>query len=392
MITWQTPTNNQVIEQDTPSSIELNVKVVDTDGTIDSFVLKYNETEIIATKDGDNFMAEFMPSSFGSYTLVAIATDDQGTTTEQSITFTIVEQGTNTAPEIAMITPLEPIEQSQLSSIAIEAGIKDDGSVATVEFMVDNEAFEPIKVGDIYILNWLPPAYGTFVLKVYATDNQGLTSNTVVDITIKERCNIADSCNAIDAWSAGKVYATPQKIKYQGKIYKNKWWTRGEIPGNTSVWEFIENCKGDCDENQNTTCNVNVWTNNAIYLKGDQAYYEHKIYEAKWWTQNENPKSSIVWKFVSDCVPVNPAIDGAAVVLLSTHVKDEAQFKIKGAKKSIVQIRMYDFSGKLIHTFVNDFPGGEGMITQDVSALQNGLYIYKVVIDKNNFTGRLIKD
>ncbi|WP_087018001.1 PKD domain-containing protein [Thaumasiovibrio subtropicus] len=37
------------------------------------------------------------------------------------------------------------------------------------------------------------------------------------------------------------------------------------------------------------SCNATAWNSSAVYLKGDQVSYTGHLYEAKWWTQGDNP-------------------------------------------------------------------------------------------------------
>lgn len=39
------------------------------------------------------------------------------------------------------------------------------------------------------------------------------------------------------SWDKSAVYNGGDKVIYEKKIYKAKWWTQGEIPGNSDVWE-----------------------------------------------------------------------------------------------------------------------------------------------------------
>ena len=41
----------------------------------------------------------------------------------------------------------------------------------------------------------------------------------------------------IATWDAGAVYVGGDKVTYKNKIYKAKWWTQGETPGQADVWE-----------------------------------------------------------------------------------------------------------------------------------------------------------
>lgn len=52
-------------------------------------------------------------------------------------------------------------------------------------------------------------------------------------------------------------------------------------------------------------CDVAAWDASTIYNNGDRASVNGKVYEAKWWTQGENPTASndpwYVWGLVGDC-------------------------------------------------------------------------------------------
>ncbi|MDT2193298.1 carbohydrate-binding protein [Paenibacillus larvae] len=41
-------------------------------------------------------------------------------------------------------------------------------------------------------------------------------------------------------WDKDKVYYGGDQVIYQGALYKAKWWTRGEVPGNSNVWEKMK--------------------------------------------------------------------------------------------------------------------------------------------------------
>ena len=40
-----------------------------------------------------------------------------------------------------------------------------------------------------------------------------------------------------DTWDGGAVYPGGDTISYRGRQYRAKWWTRGETPGTSDVWE-----------------------------------------------------------------------------------------------------------------------------------------------------------
>lgn len=40
-----------------------------------------------------------------------------------------------------------------------------------------------------------------------------------------------------DAWDSGAVYTGGDTVSYRGRQYRAKWWTQGETPGASDVWE-----------------------------------------------------------------------------------------------------------------------------------------------------------
>ena len=41
----------------------------------------------------------------------------------------------------------------------------------------------------------------------------------------------------LPSWSKEAVYVGDDKVVYEGRIYRAKWWTQGELPGSADVWE-----------------------------------------------------------------------------------------------------------------------------------------------------------
>ncbi|MGL4344797.1 MAG: carbohydrate-binding protein [Cellulosilyticaceae bacterium] len=38
-------------------------------------------------------------------------------------------------------------------------------------------------------------------------------------------------------WNQTRAYNGDDRVSYQGQNYTAKWWTKGDIPGESSVWE-----------------------------------------------------------------------------------------------------------------------------------------------------------
>ena len=42
-----------------------------------------------------------------------------------------------------------------------------------------------------------------------------------------------------DTWDSAAVYTGGDVVSYQGRRYRAKWWTQGELPGSSDVWEEL---------------------------------------------------------------------------------------------------------------------------------------------------------
>lgn len=390
VVTWVLPENNQIIEQTNLSSISLQATATDSDGTVQSFTFKHNTTTINATVSGTTYTANFTPSAFGEYTLVASATDDKGATSNKTITFTVKEKviGTNTPPSISGVGPQNSstIEQTTLSSITLNATVTDDTEVGVVKFVVNTTEITPTRNGSQYTASWTPTEFGSVTFKIQASDNENLSSETIVTFTVKEK-SIGGDCNGIAAWNVGQIYGIKNtKVTYNGKIYQNKWWTQGETPGSNDVWEFVSNCDGT---GNNDFCGFAEWVGSIAYDGGNQVYYDQKIYKAQWWTQNNTPGTDNVWEYVSDCVQKNAATSNS--ITFSTVVDDLVFYQVNASKSSLIRMDLYDIYGKLIKSTPMQNIKGKRNFSQDLSFLKSGIYIYKINIDGAIETKKIVK-
>ncbi|UTW68177.1 T9SS type A sorting domain-containing protein [bacterium SCSIO 12643] len=92
--------------------------------------------------------------------------------------------------------------------------------------------------------NWVPAAFGNYTLTATA-QNSGNSISDVINVTLIDASN-ATGCEGVNAWSASDIYAAAgQEVVYNNKLYENKWWTQNEAPGSNQVWEYIRTCGTD---------------------------------------------------------------------------------------------------------------------------------------------------
>ncbi|GAK02669.1 extracellular serine protease [Geomicrobium sp. JCM 19037] len=104
-----------------------------------------------------------------------------------------------------------------------------------------------------------------------------------------------------NAWSSSSIYVGGDRVEHNGNFYEAKWWTQGEDPeqsGQWDVWKIASDCT-EPDEDHGYP----AWSTSDIYVGGDRVLHDGQLFEAKWWTQGENPNNSgqwDVWKKVSE--------------------------------------------------------------------------------------------
>ncbi len=74
-------------------------------------------------------------------------------------------------------------------------------------------------------------------------------------------------------WSAATTYTTGKEAVYQNKLYRAKWWTKGDIPSaNTdpNPWEFVQDCGGGgTGNNQPPSVSITSPSNNSTVTEGE---------------------------------------------------------------------------------------------------------------------------
>ena len=90
----------------------------------------------------------------------------------------------------------------------------------------------------------------------------------------------------VDKWDKGIVYVEGNQTRFEGSLYKAKWWTRGDLPGDSAVWKLVKSA----------ATGVPQWRTTNVYVAGDQVIYNGNLYEAKWWTRANVPSDSKQWK------------------------------------------------------------------------------------------------
>lgn len=88
----------------------------------------------------------------------------------------------------------------------------------------------------------------------------------------------------VAAWERNRVYVAGNIVTHNGVQWRAQWWTLGEVPGTSVVWQEIIQ-PGDY-----------TWRPNQVYVAGDIVVHNGVRFRARWWTQGEVPGTREVWQ------------------------------------------------------------------------------------------------
>ncbi|EOH99453.1 hypothetical protein UAW_00605 [Enterococcus haemoperoxidus ATCC BAA-382] len=126
----------------------------------------------------------------------------------------------------------------------------------------------------------------SYIISVLALDKAGnrsaLSANLILQ-TEKEQDKPSENQTT---WVQSKTYVAGEKVFFNGIEYKAKWWSQGNTPGTSDVWQKI------------TAGSVEEWREKLTYSGGDIVAFNGAQYKAKWWTRGEEPGKTPVWEKV----------------------------------------------------------------------------------------------
>ena len=225
------------------TKVDLSVDASDADGSVDK-VEFYVNNALVSADSTAPYQATFASNTAGDYTLKAVATDNLGASAEVSSTFTLTAVNQDLPPSLTITNPANGIEFDVGSVVSLSADASDaEGSVTDVVFELDGAVLATDATAP-YSVDWTAARAGSYQLTVTATDNVGNQTAKSVTFVVKEPTT--GNCTA-DAWSASKVYNGGDRASASGKVYEAKWWTQGEDPTQGAnewyVWFVPDECK-----------------------------------------------------------------------------------------------------------------------------------------------------
>lgn len=290
---------------------------------------------------------------------------------------------------------------TSLAPVALTVSKNDPGNEITQVF---------IKIGGLRLagtsVQWTPTAYGAQTATAVGLRNGKDSIVSTVSFTIWNTQTF-EGCASLPAWESSKIYETAGNIvKYNNVIYRNQWWAgSGDVPGTNTTWAVVGACNGNGGDGGGTgqPCNgVAGWTPGGIYLAGNKVAYSNKIYQAKWWTQGDQPDLNAgdgkPWTFVSNCTAAIASVTTALAPVTNQVTIADGSLKVypNPVTGNILNVAVDAGTEKVLLSLVNTKTGqvvlqqvvipaakGAQQVQLDISKLPAGVWILKA--DKGRF-------
>ena len=160
-----------------PASVMLTANASDPDGTI-TRVDFYRNGTLLGSDTTNSYSWTWNNVPAGTYSLTAVARDDDGATTTSAARTITVTAAANQPPTSALTAPAQGATFTAPASVTMTASAADtDGTIARVDFyqgttVVGSDTTSP------YSVTWSNVAAGTYSLTVVAQDNAGATTTS----------------------------------------------------------------------------------------------------------------------------------------------------------------------------------------------------------------------
>ncbi|NQZ07627.1 MAG: hypothetical protein HRT35_10740 [Algicola sp.] len=227
----------------TDTKVELAVEATDSDGTVAKVDFYVNDAMVYSDTSAP-YGAVFSSATPGSYSLKATATDDDGASSEIFSSFTLVDTTDPDPLSVTITNPANGIEFETGEVVSLSATATGPDAITSVDFSLDGSKLGSDTTAP-YAYAWTAERAGTYNLVVKATDNMGKSASRSVTFSVKDGTG-NDKCTA-DAWSASKVYNGGDRASTGGNVYQAKWWTQGQNPtagqDEWYVWSIPVDCK-----------------------------------------------------------------------------------------------------------------------------------------------------
>jgi hypothetical protein len=160
-----------------PATVAMSATAADADGTV-AKVDFFAGTTLVGTATASPYNFTWSNVAAGTYSLTAVATDNDGATRTSAASSITVSGRPNQAPAVSLTAPANGATFTAPASITVTASASDaDGTIAKVDFfagttLIGSDTISP------YSISWNNVGTGSYSLTAVATDNGGLTTTS----------------------------------------------------------------------------------------------------------------------------------------------------------------------------------------------------------------------
>ncbi len=213
-ISLSSPINNASIPEGTVTALQANAS--DQDGNVASVEFLVGSQSIAVITQAPYSID--WTATLGASSVTAIATDNQGATSQSSVSISVTPMGGLVPPTISLTSPTGAESVVAGDTLLISANANDsDGQVTQVEFFVDNQLVAT-DTSAPFEHNW-PAQAGTHSFKATATDNDGqATISEEVNVTVSS--GSSGGCAGAPQYVAGTSYSAGQEVQNLNNKYR----------------------------------------------------------------------------------------------------------------------------------------------------------------------------
>ena len=225
-----------------------------------------------------------------SYTFTLTVTDEEGLTDSDTVTINNKTEQENQPPSVSL--PAELSVESQ-DNFTLNAQADDpDGDPLTYSWSIP-QGFALVSGQGTASLTLTAPAVveaTNATVSVLVTDGAlDAEAQTLVTVTPKDtggnECDLTDpNAGNYPAWTGGAVYNTGDQVSHDQLVWEAKYWTQSNEPSVTAdQWKLISDVEFG-------------WNTGVAYNGGDEVNHNDYRWKAQWWTKGEEPGVASVWE------------------------------------------------------------------------------------------------
>jgi len=267
-------------------SVSVSASATDADNDPLSFSWTADSALTVSGENSNTLVITAPSVTADTQYTVAVSVSDGEASVSRNVTVNVIAPttGENQAPVVAAIADKTVAEDASVD-VAVSAS-DADGDALSYSWTVPAGLTLAGSGADVSLQAGSVDADTSYVVSVSVSDGQTATAVSF-NVTVTDSGTTTPP-DGETTWDAAATYVGGDTVIYNGVEYTAKWWTQGERPDLGGPWEATS---------QPTDGNGDVvWQAAGIYNGGDQVIYQGNKYEAKWWTQGDEPGVADVWK------------------------------------------------------------------------------------------------